>query len=137
MNSLTRRTSRTTLAAALAAASLTAGLVTAAPAHAGSDDDKIVTGSCSGRTDWKLKAEPDDGRIELEAEVDSNRAGQVWRWRIRHDRTLSARGTSVTRGPSGSFDVERRMADLAGVDVFVFRAVNRATGERCRGAITL
>jgi hypothetical protein len=128
--------SRFALVAALATASLAAAAVTAAPAQA-SDEEKIREGSCSGRTDWKVKAKPDDGRIELEAEIDSNRNGQAWRWRIRHNGTLSARGTSFTRGPSGSFEVERRMADLAGTDVFVVRAVNKVTGERCRGAITL
>ena len=128
--------SRSVLAAVLATATLATSMVAAAPAQAGSDDEKIREGSCTGGTDWKLKAKSDDGRIELEGEIDSNRAGQSWTWRIRHNGTLSAGGTSVTRGPSGSFEVERRMADLAGTDLFVLRGVNRASGERCRGTIT-
>ena len=59
-------------------------LIGAGAAHA-SDDDVIRRGSCSGSTDWKIKAKPDDGRIEVEAEIDSNRNGQTWRWVLRHE----------------------------------------------------
>ena len=50
-------------------------------------------------------ATPDDCRLEVEAEVDSNR--------------------------SGSFEVERKTRNTAGADAFKFRAVNRASGEVC------
>lgn len=117
---------------ALTAAALLAvpTLALAAPAHAG-DDDRERTGSCSGSTSWKIKAGPDDGRMEVEAEIDSNRTGQTWHWTLRHDGRVADRGSSVTRGPSGSFDVERRTANTAGADTFKFRAVNRASGEIC------
>ena len=95
------------------------------------------SGGCSGTAHWKLKAKPDDGRIEVEAEVDSNHSGQVWRWRLQHNGSLSAKGTATTSGRSGSFSVERRMANLAGPDHFALRAVRRATGQVCRGTITL
>jgi hypothetical protein len=86
---------------------------------------------------WKLKAKPDDGRIEVEGEVDSNRAGQAWGWVLKHNGSVSARGTKTTAGTSGSFTVARRMTNLAGTDHFTFRAVRRATGEVCRGTISL
>jgi hypothetical protein len=122
---------RTTIATT-ALAALLVGLPLASPAAAG-DDEKIRTGACSGTADWKLKVKPDDGRLELEAEVDSNVNGQEWTWRIRHNGSLSARGTSTTVGPSGSFDVERRMANLAGTDTFRFRAVHGS--QVCLGRI--
>ncbi len=78
---------------------LTTPVLVAAPAFA-NDDDVIRRGSCSG-TDWKVKASPEDGRIEVEGEADSNRSGQTWRWRLRHNGSLSARGTVTTSGPSG------------------------------------
>ena len=108
----------------------TLALLGAAPAHAG-DDDRQRTGSCSGSATWKIKAGPDDGRMEVEAEVDSNRTGQTWRWTLRHDGAVVDRGRSVTSGRSGSFDVERRTANAAGTDTFTFRAVHRATGQVC------
>jgi len=83
-----------------------------------------------------MKAKPSNGRIEVEAEVDSNRAGQVWDWTIKHDGSRAAKGTSKTHGASGSFSVQRRLSNNAGTDHFVFRAVHRATGNVCRGTIS-
>ena len=37
------------------------------------------SGSCSGATDWKLKIKPDNGRIEVEFEVDQNRNNRLWK----------------------------------------------------------
>lgn len=113
------------------AALLTASTVAlAAPAHAG-DDDRQRSGSCAGSTNWKIKAGPDDGRMEVEAEIDSNRNRQIWDWSLRHNGRYADSGTSTTRGPSGSFEVERRTANAPGKDTFKFRAVNRASGEVC------
>jgi hypothetical protein len=110
----------------------------AGPAHAGGGgDERIRQGSCSGGTDWKIKAKHDDGRIEVEAEVDSNRAGQTWRWTLRHDGDVAARGRSTTAGRSGSFSVERRTRNAAGVDAFAFRAVNPRSGEVCVARVRL
>jgi hypothetical protein len=119
----------------MAAATVAAVLMTvgAVPATAG-DAEKIRRGGCSGSADWKMKVSPDDGRLEVEAEVDGNVSGQTWRWRLSHNGSVSARGTKTTSDPSGSFDVERRMANLAGTDRFRFRAVH---GDQvCRGRIS-
>lgn len=95
-----------------------------APAHADDDDDDRIerTGSCSNGARWKIKAKPDDGRIEVEAEIDTNTAGQSWGWVLQHNGSVSARGTSRTTARSGSFEVERKTVNAAGVDTFRFRA---------------
>jgi hypothetical protein len=125
-------------AAALVLSALVVPLVAAGPAVARHGGDGVVErGGCSGSATWKLKAKHDDGRIEVEAEVDSNRSGQVWHWRIKHNGSVSAKGTKRTAGRSGSFSVERKMANLAGTDHFNFRAVRRTTGQVCRGTISL
>lgn len=124
-------------ATAMCAATLVASPALAVSSDGGGDrDETIRKGQCTGATDWKLKAKSDDGRLEVEAEIDSNRRGQAWRWVLRHNGSVSARGISVTAGRSGSFDVERRMTDLAGTDRFVLRATNAASGETCRGVLT-
>jgi hypothetical protein len=126
---------RTTLASlAVAALTLPVGLVAPASASHGGNGDVRTHGSCSGRADWKLKAKADDGRIEVEGEIDSNRSGQVWSWRLKHNASVSAKGRKTTGGASGSFQVERRMANLAGPDHFVFRAEH--AGQVCRGTIS-
>ncbi len=76
-----------------------------------------------------------DGGIGVEFEVDSNRARQRWNWSLAQNGTRIAAGTRTTARPSGSFSVERRTANRSGVIVFVGRAVNRATGEVCRGSL--
>lgn len=113
-------------------------VLVAAPASAGDDDDREVLrqGACSSGADWKVKAKNDDGGIEFEGEVDSNQNGQTWRWRIKHNGTVHARGTSTTKGPSGSFSVERQLANLSGTDTVVFRAKDAASGEVCRGTLS-
>ena len=122
---------------AFAVAALTLPVCLVGPAmasHGGGGDDVRTSGHCSGSAHWKLKAKPDDGRIEVEGEIDSNVSGQVWTWRFKHNGSVSARGTKKTGGRSGSFEVERRMANLSGKDHFVFRAEHR--NQVCRGTIS-
>ena len=90
-------------------------------------------GSCSGATDWKLKLSKEDGRIEVEFEVDQNRNRRTWNVQLKQDGTTFWKGQRTTRAPSGSFEVRRLAADRAGVHTFLGRAVNRSTGEVCRG----
>jgi len=125
-----------TALAALAASAITLPIGLAAPATAshGGGDAVRTSGGCSGTAHWKLKAKADDGRIEVEGEIDSNKAGQAWKWTLKHNGSLSAKGTSKTAGRSGSFEVQRRMANLAGTDRFVFRAEH--AGQVCRGTIS-
>ncbi|MBL0749680.1 hypothetical protein [Nocardioides baculatus] len=99
----------------------------------GSDDRVIRTGSCIAGAVWKLKVKTDDGRLEVEGEIDSNVAGQQWRWALRHNGSTSDRGTATTTARSGSFEVERKIVDLAGTDAVVFRAVR--DGQVCRGVV--
>lgn len=122
-------------AGAAVAAAVVLPLLVAGPALA-NDDDVIREGGCTGGTDWKVKASPEDGRIEVEGEVDSNRSGQTWHWKMKHNGSVSARGTGTTGGRSGSFEARRVLVDLSGPDTFVFRAVNASSGEVCRGVVT-
>jgi hypothetical protein len=125
-------------AVASVALALGAGVLVGAPAAtaSGDDDGEVrVSGQCSGSADWKLKAKRDDGRIEWEFEVDSNRAGQKWRVRVRDNGALLMRGTRATRPPSGSFEVERKTANKRGTDHFVARAQRGKNGQVCVGRL--
>ena len=134
MTHLSRRARTTT--GALVAVVLASLALAAGPASADDDDDEVIReGACSSGTDWKVKAKTDDGRIEFEGEVDSNQNGQTWKWKIKHNGTVSARGSATTTGPSGSFEVERKLTNLAGTDSFVFKAKNPSSGETCRGTL--
>jgi hypothetical protein len=112
-------------------------LLSAAPSGAvAKDGDIIRRGSCSAQSDWKLKLSPEDGRIEVEFEVDQNRVGRTWNVAMKRDGTVLWRGQRTTRAPSGSFEVRRVISDGAGPDRIVGRAVNPASGEVCRGVAT-
>jgi hypothetical protein len=112
-------------------------VIGAGAAHAGDDGEVLRRGSCSGSTDWKIKAKPDDGRLEVEAEIDSNRNGQKWRWTLRRNGKVVDRGTRTTQPPSGSFSVERKTGNAAGTDRFKFRAVNKRSGEVCVARVSI
>jgi ABC-type glycerol-3-phosphate transport system substrate-binding protein len=115
--------------AALAAAS-------SAPAKGGGTEI-VKRGSCSGSATWKLKAKMDGAFIETEFEVDQNAVGKDWRVVIRQNGIKRFQGIKTTKAPSGSFTVHRRLADTAGADRIVGKATALATGQTCRGALTI
>jgi hypothetical protein len=127
------RSRRLGLVAGLAVLVLT---VLPAGAATAKDGDVIRTGSCSGRSDWKLKLSPEDGRIEVEFEVDQNRVGRTWNVKLKRDGSVFWRGQRTTRAPSGSFEVRRVISDRAGRDTIIARAKNPNSGEVCRGSAT-
>jgi hypothetical protein len=117
----------------------------AALAKGRSDDDNggggnpretRVAGSCTGGSSAKLKAKPDDGRLEAEFEVDQNRNGVTWRVVIRRNGATAVTTRSTTRAPSGSFSVERRITDGSGSDRITARATS-PTGEVCTARLTV
>jgi hypothetical protein len=120
---------RIILVGLLAVASLGAA---AAPVAAKSGD-VIARGNCTGATDWKLKLSPENGRIEVEFEVDQNRNNRLWRVSVAQNGTTVWRGSRYTRAPSGSFSVRLLRPNRSGTDRFVARATNVRTGETCRG----
>lgn len=132
---MNRSTHTLTGLAAAAALSTVVALSAVVPAEA-KDGDVIRRGSCSGPADWKLKASPENGRIEVEGEIDTSRNGQVWKWRMWHEGSLTAKGTRETKAPSGSFTVRRVLVNVAGSDQISFRATRPATGQTCRGSLS-
>jgi hypothetical protein len=113
-----------------------APLVGVLPAHASGGHDAVRdSGSCSGTTHWKLKAKPDSGQLEVEFEVDSNRAGQSWHVRLKDNGSRFFTGTRQTAGASGSFTVSSRTANAVGSDVVKARATHG--DEVCRGSVTV
>jgi hypothetical protein len=114
------------LAAASAALALT---VPSALARGG--DDVRKAGTCTGSSSAKIKAKARDGGLEVEFEVDQNRNGVKWRVKIKDNGKRVFRGKRRTKAPSGSFSVERRIADRPGTDHLKGVGKNPATGERC------
>ena len=119
------------------AVGMTAVALMAAPVGvAAKDGDIIRTGNCSGAADWKLKLSPENGRIEVEFEVDQNINGRVWNVTLKRNGNVFLQGQRTTQAPSGSFEVRRVTNNGAGPDNFVARAVDQASGQVCRGTAT-
>jgi hypothetical protein len=118
---------------------LAVGAVTLAPTAAlakkGGDRGRTVAGTCSNGSTAKLKAKHDDGRLETEFEVDQNRNGVSWRVTIRRNGRTAVSTRATTRAPSGSFSVERRIADGSGTDRITARATR--AGETCTASLTI
>ena len=122
---------RRTLAAGALLMSL-ALLATSAPVSA-----KVRTGHCTGSTDWEMEVYLEDGRIESEFEVDHSPSGAHWDWTMRSDGYRFSSGHATITSGRDSFVANRFSTNGPGSDTIVSRAVNRATGEICIGAITL
>lgn len=99
------------------------------------DRERRVAGRCSGNATSKLKVELDDGRLEVEFEVDQNRRGVRWSVVIARNGKRVVRTSAKTRGRSGSFSVERKIANPPGRDRIAARATSQG-GQVCRAALT-
>ena len=115
---------------------LVALLVGAAPSPGKDGDGRVIrTGDCSGASNWKLKAKPDDGRLEVEFDVDQNRNGVEWKVKLKRNGKTVVSTTRRTAAPSGSFSLDRRIADPAGTDRISATATR--DGETCRGSLSI
>lgn len=108
-----------------------------APAAVAEDDDVKRRGSCGDSSSWELDLERTPGGIEVDFEVDQNVVGDRWGVKLVHNGDVFFRDVRTTHGDDGSFDVERHTNDAAPIDRFVAKAVNRSTGEICRGTAAI
>jgi hypothetical protein len=115
---------------------LVLGLVGIAPT-AMAANQVVKQGTCTGNSKATLTLGLDNGRIEVQYEVDSNHAGQTWRVRLRHDGVLFFSGTRMTQAPGGSFEVRKFVKNRAGTDVFRARARNLSNGEVCTATASI
>jgi hypothetical protein len=92
-------------------------------------------GSCATGV-WKLKAKADNGGLDVEFEIDTNRNGQTWRVRVFDNGTRVIKTRATTHAPSGSFTVQKVVANRMGSDRITARATNVATGKVCGGSVT-
>ena len=107
----------------------TALVLAAAPASA-KRGDVLVAGKCSQATTSKLKLSEENGRIEVEFEVDQNRNGVRWTVSLSRNGARFARMTRTTRPPSGSFEARALARNGAGAEAIRGRAVS-PSGEVC------
>jgi hypothetical protein len=128
---------RLLMTTAAIAVSLTAPILAATtPAFAsGGGGGVSASGACTNGGHFKLKAKHDDGKIEMEYQVDSNRAGQVWAVRITDNGAVVVSRHATTTGTSGSFTIRKVIADRPGPDKIHAHATFQ--NHICGGTVTL
>ncbi len=100
------------------------------PAGLAKDGDVLVRGACTGSSTSKLKLSRENGRVEVEFEVDQNRNGVTWQIVLERNGARVFRGARTTRPPSGSFEARRVVSDTPAADRFRARATS-PSGEVC------
>ena len=118
------------IARGAAVAALVGLALVASPAGVAKDGDVLVRGTCTKSSSSKLKLSREDGRVEVEFEVDQNRNGVTWRIVLERNGTRVFSGARTTRPPSGSFEVRRVVGDTPAADRFRARATS-PSGEVC------
>ncbi len=96
----------------------------AAPAGVAKNPEVRVPGTCTAASTSKLKLKGEDGRIEVEFEVDQNRNGVRWNVVLFQNGRRIARMARVTRAPSGSFTARKLAADTSAKDSFRAKATS-------------
>ncbi len=114
----------------VAVAAVVGFALTVVSAGMAKDGDVLVRGVCTKSSTSKLKLSRENGRVEVEFEVDQNRNGVAWQIVLERNGTRVFRGTRTTRPPSGSFEVRRVVSDTPAADRFRARATN-PSGEVC------
>lgn len=115
-----------TLAVTLA---ISGAALAVAPLASAKDGDGVrVRGVCTQSSTAKLKLSRENGRIEVEFEVDQNRNRVPWKVTLRRNGLLVVSTTATTHTPSGSFSLRRVISGAQGTVVAV---ATRSSGERC------
>ena len=121
----------------LGGAVFAAALLTLPTATFAQGIDVRVAGACTGSSTSKLHLSHDNGRIQVEFEVDQNLNGKTWNVRLKDNGTLFFTGQRTTHAPDGSFEVRRLTNNLAGTDHVTARAKNPASGEVCTASANI
>ncbi|MEO7286205.1 MAG: hypothetical protein ABI140_04735 [Jatrophihabitantaceae bacterium] len=118
------------------AAAISVPAIAAAPAQAAGSPVVKASGACAGGGVWTLKAKHDGARIEVEYEIDTNRAGQFWHVGISDNNIGLYSAKKWTVPPSGSFTVHLLVPNRAGLDTIRTHSTY-TSGHSCTGSLHL
>ncbi|GGD15816.1 hypothetical protein GCM10007231_13560 [Nocardioides daphniae] len=122
-----RKTTATLGATALLATGL--GAVATAPAQAADREFR-----CSG-AEVEFDVEKEDGRFEVEADIDDAKPGSKWRITLRHDGKVYYNKVR-TADSDGDVEVDRNRRNTAGKDVFKITVKKVGSKKSCSRTIT-
>jgi hypothetical protein len=129
---MNRRTKKMTAIGATAGLIIGSGIL-AAPASA--EIERSDRGTCRSGAIWDLDVERDDGRLEVDFDVDRARPGDTYRVTVKvNNRTVMTRTLRADR--DGDFWFNRSFRDSRGPDTVSVRAVS-PRGDVCRGSVRI
>jgi hypothetical protein len=112
--------------------SLVVTIVPLAGPTAAAEVSTVRRGACTGPSHWRLAVVPDGDVLRVRLSARGGRAGQQWSIYMDRNGTGFFAGYRIS-GEFGSWVVRRIIRNLPGVDTIKFGALNRRTGETCRG----
>jgi hypothetical protein len=93
-------------------------------------------GSCSGRSDWRLDVQKEDGgRLRVRYRIDGGASGQDWHIFMSDNGTGIFSGTR-TSSSGGYLEVRTHTINRVGPDAIKAAGNNLVTGETCGGKAT-
>ena len=110
MKQLIRRAALGTLGIGI----LATGMLATAPAIAAKGSDVVRHRQLLDEQRLEAQGQPDNGRLEVEFEVDQNRNGQTWNVSLKHNGNAFFTGQRTTQAPSGSFSVPQLTSNARG-----------------------
>jgi hypothetical protein len=109
---------------------LAVGMMGFTPASA--SPDVIRQGACPDGAKWRFELSDHGARIEVNFEVRRSPVGDRWDVRLKHNGVVFFQDARTAK--DGEFSVDRFVRDRTGTDRFRGRAIDRTTGEVCKGA---
>jgi hypothetical protein len=92
-------------------------------------------GRCSGAAHWELDADHEGGRLEMEFEVNAQKAGVNWKVKLSHNGSVFDSLTKTTNH-EGNFEVDRYVKDASGTDTLGAKATS-PSGQVCKAQLSI
>lgn len=92
-------------------------------------------GRCTGAAHWELEADHEGGRLEMEFEVNAQKAGVNWKVKLSHDGSVFDSLTKTTNH-EGNFEVDRYVKDTSGTDTLGAKATS-PSGQVCKAQLSI
>lgn len=108
-------------------------LATATPANA---VEKTKRGDCSKSSTWKLELETDDGKIEIDFDGYTAKAGKNWKYKVKQNGVVRHQGKTVSER-DGDVDVDKKVSNRSGTDTIVVRVEQPKSGEVCKAKLSI
>ena len=99
------------------------------------DGDIIRRGQCANGIKTKLKAGPENGRIEVEYELDNAAPGEIWQIILRKNGKVILR-TNKRTNAVGDLEVRKVTSNSSGSDRIEARARRSGGGAVCTLSLT-